>query len=130
MPATPGSANASAATMPGNFPDHIRGPMAIVTWVPDTSNAADTTTAAQSAPQTAVDAIIAARRITRPDTSIGHGMSGSARSERATFLRIVVTKRRERRLDRRRLGTIFLMAGQTGHHHVEQLGIDKRQRIA
>jgi hypothetical protein len=35
-----------------------------------------------------------------------------------------------RRLDRRRLGTIFLRAGQTGHHHVEQLGIDKRQRIA
>ena len=37
---------------------------------------------------------------------MGHGVSVAA--ERTTdILRIVVAKRRERRLDRRRLGTIF-----------------------
>ena len=42
----------------------------------------------------------------------------------------MVAKRRERRLHRSRLGTILLVARKTGHYHVEQLGIDKRQRIA
>ena len=96
----PGSANASAAIIPGSDPDHTSDPKVAVTRAPDASSAAETTTTAQTTLQT------------------------------TDILRIVVTKRRERRLDRRRLGTIFLMAGQTGHHHVEQLGIDKRQRIA
>lgn len=61
---------------------------------------------------------------------MGHGVSRLAAERTTDILRIVVTKRRERCLDRRRLGTIFLMTGQTGHHHIEQLGIDKRQRIA
>ena len=85
MPATLGSANASTAMMPGSFPDHTSGPTTSVTWAPDANSAADTTTAAQSTPHAAVAPTIAARRAACPDTSIGHGMSGSARSERATF---------------------------------------------
>ena len=85
MPTMPGSANASAAIMAGSFPDHISGPTMSVTWAPDANSAADTTTTAQSTPHTAVAPTIAARRAVCPDTSIGHGMSGSARSERATF---------------------------------------------
>ena len=123
----PGSANASAAIIPGSDPDHTSDPKVAVTRAPDASSVAETTTTAQTTPQTTVAPTISARRTARPDGARRERLA----AERTTdILRIVVTKRRERRLDRRRLGTIFLMAGQTGHHHVEQLGIDKRQCIA
>ena len=58
----------------------------------------------------------------------GHERLGAKRA--GDILRIVVAKCRERRLHRSRLGTIALITRQAGHDHVEQLGIDKRQRIA
>ena len=120
----PGSANASAAIIPGSDPDHTSDPKVAVTRAPDASSAAETTTTDDRRADHQRATNRAARRI--------HGARRERLAAKRTtdILRIVVTKRRERRLDRRRLGTIFLMAGQTGHHHVEQLGIDKRQRIA
>lgn len=126
----PGSANASAAIIPGSDPDHTSDPKVAVTRA---TGAGQRGRNHDHSPNHATDD---RRADHQRATNRAAGRIHGARRERLAaerttdILRIVVTKRRERRLDRRRLGTIFLMAGQSGHHHVEQLGIDKRQRIA
>ena len=60
----------------------------------------------------------------------GTGRERLAAKRAADVLRVVVAKRRKRRLHCGGLGTIVLITRQAGHDHVEQLGIDKCQRVA
>ena len=60
----------------------------------------------------------------------GTGRERLAAKRATDVLRVVVAKRRKRRLHRGGLGTIALITRQAGHHHIEQLSVDKRQRIA